>query len=235
MLALHTFRRCEQGRLNRGRFSSKTKFCPSPWLAAFMSAAWGLCRILGYMSFHEASDMKHSPCVVLEKPTILSRLVEAYFSHSLHAKIGSPSSPYRVKEVYLCKAPSHLAERRLPFSHSLIHPICQSVSHSLGQSVNQSVSQSLKLSCHSRQVYFLGADTNVQYQPSSVWLADHSRGWPWKTHLLMNAPRSEALQVLAQAGMLVVFCSLVENLPYVIAEARPFQAPLCAAASPLES
>lgn len=73
-------------------------------------------------------------------------------------------------------------------------------------------------------MYFLGADTYVQYQPSSVWLAEQSRGWPWKAHLLMNAPRSEALAVLAQPGMLVVFCSPVENLPYVVAEARP---PLC--------
>ncbi|KAK9906836.1 hypothetical protein WJX75_008813 [Coccomyxa subellipsoidea] len=68
------------------------------------------------------------------------------------------------------------------------------------------------------EVYFLGADTYMQYQPSSVWLAEQSRGWPWKAHLLMNAPRSEALAVLAEPGMLVVFCSLVENLPYVVAE-----------------
>jgi len=68
------------------------------------------------------------------------------------------------------------------------------------------------------QVYFLGADTNVNYQPSSTWLAEQARDWPWRSHLLMNAPRSEALSVLAMEGMLVVFCSLVENMPYVVAE-----------------
>jgi len=71
------------------------------------------------------------------------------------------------------------------------------------------------------QVYFLGADTLVQSQPSSTWLAEAARAWPWKAHLLMNAPRAEALSVLQQPGMLVVFCSLVENLPYVVAEASP--------------
>ena len=68
------------------------------------------------------------------------------------------------------------------------------------------------------QVYFLGADTNVNYQPSSTWLAEQARDWPWRSHLLMNAPRSEALSVLSMEGMMVVFCSLVENMPYVVAE-----------------
>ena len=68
------------------------------------------------------------------------------------------------------------------------------------------------------QVYFLGADTNVNYQPSSTWLAEQARDWPWRSHLLMNAPRSEALSVLRMEGMMVVFCSLVENMPYVVAE-----------------
>ena len=68
------------------------------------------------------------------------------------------------------------------------------------------------------QVYFLGADTTVNYQPSSTWLAEQARYWPWRSHLLMNAPRSEALSVLSMEGMLVVFCSLVENMPYVVAE-----------------
>ena len=78
------------------------------------------------------------------------------------------------------------------------------------------------------QVYFLGADTNVNYQPSSTWLAEQARDWPWRSHLLMNAPRSEALSVLAMEGMLVVFCSLVENMPYVVAEVQflPIKWPL---------
>ena len=68
------------------------------------------------------------------------------------------------------------------------------------------------------QVYFLGAEVAVQVQPSSTWLAEQAAAWPWHAHLLVNAPRSEALGVLGSEGMLVVFCSLVENLPYVAAE-----------------
>lgn len=68
------------------------------------------------------------------------------------------------------------------------------------------------------QVYFLGADTAINYQPSSTWLAEQARFWPWRSHLLMNAPRNEALSVLSMEGMMVVFCSLVENMPYVVAE-----------------
>ena len=64
----------------------------------------------------------------------------------------------------------------------------------------------------------MGADTTINYQPSSTWLAEQARYWPWRSHLLMNAPRSEALSVLNMEGMMVVFCSLVENMPYVVAE-----------------
>lgn len=70
----------------------------------------------------------------------------------------------------------------------------------------------------SPQVYFLGAEAAVQQQPSSTWLAEAAQAWPWKTSLLVNAPREEALGVLRQPGMLAVFCSLVDNLPYVVAE-----------------
>lgn len=85
-----------------------------------------------------------------------------------------------------------------------------------------------------QQVYFMGGDTYVQSQPSSTWLEEQAARWPWKAHLLMNAPRAEAHAVLSQAGMLVVFCSLVENLPYVVAEARPTPIihPICYISAP---
>ncbi len=38
-------------------------------------------------------------------------------------------------------------------------------------------------------------------------------------HIMANVPRSEALKVLNQEGMLLVMCSLVDNMPYVLAEA----------------
>lgn len=36
---------------------------------------------------------------------------------------------------------------------------------------------------------------------------------------MANVPRSEALKVLNQDGLLLVLCSLVDNMPYVLAEA----------------
>lgn len=38
-------------------------------------------------------------------------------------------------------------------------------------------------------------------------------------HIMANVPRSEALKVLNQDGLLLVLCSLVDNMPYVLAEA----------------
>lgn len=36
---------------------------------------------------------------------------------------------------------------------------------------------------------------------------------------MANIPRSEALKVLNQEGMLLIMCSLVDNMPYVLTEA----------------
>lgn len=38
-------------------------------------------------------------------------------------------------------------------------------------------------------------------------------------HIMANVPRLEALKVISQEGMLLVLCSLVDNMPYVLAEA----------------
>ena len=38
-------------------------------------------------------------------------------------------------------------------------------------------------------------------------------------HIMANVQRSEALKVLNQEGLLLVLCSLVDNMPYVLAEA----------------
>ena len=35
----------------------------------------------------------------------------------------------------------------------------------------------------------------------------------------MNAERGEALDILSQPGTMLVLCSLVDNMPYVVAEA----------------
>ena len=41
----------------------------------------------------------------------------------------------------------------------------------------------------------------------------------WVGHEQVNADRATALSVLSSPGALLVFCSLVENMPYVLAEA----------------
>ena len=35
----------------------------------------------------------------------------------------------------------------------------------------------------------------------------------------MNVKRDEALEILSQEGVLLVLCSLIDNMPYVVAEA----------------
>ncbi|CAL5227669.1 g10676 [Coccomyxa viridis] len=94
-----------------------------------------------------------------------------------------------------------------------------------GSSGSQEGRQLLASAAEEFEVYFLGADTTINYQPSSTWLAEQARFWPWRSHLLMNAPRSEALSVLSMEGMMVVFCSLVENMPYVVAEVAALGTP----------
>lgn len=56
-------------------------------------------------------------------------------------------------------------------------------------------------------------------RPSSVWLREQTARWPWKTHLKVGASRDEALEILSREGMLLVLCSLIDNMPYVVAEA----------------
>ncbi len=78
------------------------------------------------------------------------------------------------------------------------------------------------------QVYFVGSDAKVDMRPSSVWLREKTAKWPWKTHLRVGAKRDEALEILSSEGTLLVLCSLVDNMPYVVAEAAvraPFQMP----------
>lgn len=46
-----------------------------------------------------------------------------------------------------------------------------------------------------------------------------TRGVPRQVHIRVNAERGEALDILSQPGTLLVLCSLVDNMPYVVAEA----------------
>ena len=65
----------------------------------------------------------------------------------------------------------------------------------------------------------MGSDAKIDMRPSSVWLKEKTAKWPWKTHLRVGAKRDEALDILSSEGTLLVLCSLVDNMPYVVAEA----------------
>ena len=73
--------------------------------------------------------------------------------------------------------------------------------------------------CCGAQVYFVGSEAKIDMRPSSVWLREKTAKWPWKTHLRVGAKRDEALEILSSEGTLLVLCSLVDNMPYVVAEA----------------
>lgn len=76
------------------------------------------------------------------------------------------------------------------------------------------------------QVYFVGSEAKIDMRPSSVWLREKTAKWPWKTHLRVGAKRDEALEILSSEGTLLVLCSLVDNMPYVVAEAA-VRSPAC--------
>ena len=65
----------------------------------------------------------------------------------------------------------------------------------------------------------MGSEAKIDMRPSSVWLREKTAKWPWKTHLRVGAKRDEALEILSSEGTLLVLCSLVDNMPYVVAEA----------------
>ena len=72
---------------------------------------------------------------------------------------------------------------------------------------------------HRFEVHFVGAEASVDMMASGDWLRSATSAWPWPIHIRVNADRAEALEVLAAPGTLLVLCSLVDNMPYVVAEA----------------
>ena len=66
----------------------------------------------------------------------------------------------------------------------------------------------------------MGPESVIDMQPSSKWLTEHTSRWTgFKTHLMINVKRDEALDIISAEGMLLVLCSMVDNMPYVVAEA----------------
>lgn len=70
------------------------------------------------------------------------------------------------------------------------------------------------------QVYIIGAEATIDTIASSQWLGAKIAKWTgFKTHLKVDVKRDEALSIISMEGMLLLLCSGVDNLPYVVAEA----------------
>ena len=69
------------------------------------------------------------------------------------------------------------------------------------------------------QVFFVGTEAKIDMRPSSVWLKEKTAHWTFKKHLKIGVKRDEALDILSSEGTLLVLCSLIDNMPYVVAEA----------------
>ena len=69
-------------------------------------------------------------------------------------------------------------------------------------------------------VTFIGASATVDDMQSEKWIASRLGSWKGKYKVITDASRQEALDLLKrEEGILLVFCSFVENAPYVVAEA----------------
>ena len=69
------------------------------------------------------------------------------------------------------------------------------------------------------EIDFIGSEAKVDMLPSKEFLRRRSAAWSFKVNILGGLRRVEALARIKSNGTLVVFSSLVENLPFVVAEA----------------
>ncbi|KAK9821580.1 hypothetical protein WJX81_008053 [Elliptochloris bilobata] len=69
------------------------------------------------------------------------------------------------------------------------------------------------------EVHFVGAESRIDMLPSGDWIRERTASWSFPVHIRVNAERGEALDILSQPGTMLVLCSLVDNMPYVVAEA----------------
>ena len=65
----------------------------------------------------------------------------------------------------------------------------------------------------------MGTEAKIDMRPSTVWLKEKTANWSFKKTLKVGVKRDEALEILGSEGTLLVLCSLIDNMPYVVAEA----------------
>ena len=65
----------------------------------------------------------------------------------------------------------------------------------------------------------MGTEAKIDMRPSQVWIKEKTAHWPFRKTLNVGVKRDEALSILSSEGTLLVLCSLIDNMPYVVAEA----------------
>ena len=69
------------------------------------------------------------------------------------------------------------------------------------------------------EIIFIGGEAQVDMIPSVKYLNTRTAGWPMPVKIYGGLPRAAALAILRAEGVMVAFTSLVENLPFALAEA----------------
>lgn len=75
------------------------------------------------------------------------------------------------------------------------------------------------------EVIFIGGEAQVDMIPSVKYLKARTAIWPVPVTIYGALPRHAALDILRDAGVFIAFTSLVENLPFALAEACIEQIP----------
>ncbi len=69
------------------------------------------------------------------------------------------------------------------------------------------------------EIIFIGGEAQVDMVPSVKYLNTRTAGWQMPVTIYGGLPRAAALAILRAEGIMVAFTSLVENLPFAVAEA----------------
>ncbi|CAL5218412.1 g88 [Coccomyxa viridis] len=76
------------------------------------------------------------------------------------------------------------------------------------------------------EVFILGEEGKIDQKLSLPWIRDRTASWGWKTHVLPSPTKQRAMSAINKEGMLVVFASPLENVPYTLAEVAVMGIPL---------
>lgn len=77
-------------------------------------------------------------------------------------------------------------------------------------------------------VWIVGPEGFINGIPSKDWMAPRMANWTFPYKLMTDVDRERGNELLQQPGNLVILCSLLENLPYAVAEAAMLGVPFIA-------